>query len=77
MHPIKVLKKLDVTVIKTLTVDNDRAMTDYRAFYHIGDLHAKKVNDPYCLNVMLEIVENLREQLLSRSNEILFTNTVK
>lgn len=54
-----------------LPYDDDRAMTDFRAFWPIAQVHSAKVCDVNALEVMLEVVERVRGELLARKSVLL------
>jgi len=46
-----------------LDLQDDRAVADFRAFYHTAVIHAERVNSGLARNVLIEIVENLQNML--------------
>ncbi len=51
-----------------LSFDSDRAVAEYLAFAEIGELHAGRVDNPLALDVMMEVVERLRNLLIERQS---------
>lgn len=72
MREIRVIKSLERLTNKQIPVDDRRAVTDFRAFGLIGDLHAERVTDNDALTVMLEVVDGVRNTLLQRQENAIY-----
>lgn len=48
--------------------DTDRAVANYRAFYLTGFVDAERVDDPFALEVMMEVLDNLKNNLQKRKS---------
>ena len=74
MREIKVIKytafATSLKSPKDVAYETDRAVTDYRAFLPVGAVHASRVTDSKALDVMLEVVENLRDGLTAQKNRL-------
>lgn len=70
---IKIVKYAELTAsLKQpgdLPFDDDRAVADFRAFYQVGCVHTSRVSNSLAVNTMLEILENLRDDLLARKSK--------
>lgn len=68
MREVRVVKSY-TTLTQTLKnpaeldIQDDRAVADFRAFYHTAIIHAERVNSGLARNVLIEIVENLQNML--------------
>lgn len=70
MREIKRISKLELLSSRTLPADDARAVTDFRAFQPIADLHADRVTDPVAVSVMLEVLDAVKEKLLSKNSNL-------
>lgn len=67
MRKIKHIKAYDVLKsAQDISFDADRAVSDFRAFYPVASFHAGNVSDPRALDVLIEVIENVRTSLLSK-----------
>lgn len=65
-----------ITIIKSATliqvpVDEQRAVAEYRAFEPLARLHSARVCHPESLELMLGVVEGIRDDLIARRNSLL------
>ena len=51
-----------------ISFDDDRAVTDFRAFHAIAHLHTSRVKDVRAIDVMEEVLGNLLNNLQTRRN---------
>lgn len=54
----------------TLNAKSEREIADYRAFMHVGTVHAKNVNNVHALDIMIEVTEFLQNALQERKKVI-------
>ena len=71
MSKITVIKAYGVLTDSLKTANelaylDDKAVAEYRAFYHVGHLYAEQVTNGLALNTMLEITEQLNLCLQER-----------
>lgn len=64
---IKIIKahREIVTKQRPLSYKDERASVDFRAFYAVANVHVNRVRDPKVKDVMLEVLDNLRNSLRS------------
>ena len=72
---IKVIKSYDLLTASLrssndLPQSDDRAVADYRAFLPVATIHASRVTNCLALDVMIEVVENLRKDLTAQKNRL-------
>ena len=51
-----------------LSFDSDRAIAEYLAFAEVGELHAGRVDNQLALDVMMEVVDRMKNLLLERKS---------
>jgi hypothetical protein len=51
---------------KDLSLDTDRAVANFRAFYATAALDSERVDDPFAIDVMVEVLDNLKNNLQKR-----------
>ncbi len=54
-----------------LSFDDDRGVTEFRAFKVIGQLHAERVSNPLAMDTMLEVLDDLKNCLQTRRKLVL------
>jgi len=73
---VKVIKayKQITTTIKSpadIAFEDDRAMTDFRGFYHVADVHTERVNSVQTLEVLEEVITNIQNSLQHRKKVLI------
>ena len=53
-----------------LPIFEDRAVSDFRGFYSVASVHTQRVENPLVVETMIEILDNLKNDLLSRKKVI-------
>jgi hypothetical protein len=56
----------DPKALSSLDVKAEREIADYRAFFQIGEVHARNVTNRHSINIMSEVVEQLQNALQER-----------
>ncbi len=68
MNGIKVIKADKIAALPpNMPVDSQRAVADFRAFYATAQLHVERISEPKAIDVMLDVVNELRNTLLSKA----------
>lgn len=58
---IKIVKRFKKTI--PISYTEDRATADFRGFHKVALIHATRVQNPLVIEVMLEILEDVRKTL--------------
>lgn len=59
-----------LTSAADLPIFEDRAVADFRGFYSIAQIHTQRVRNPLVVDTMCEILDSLKNDLLSRKKVI-------
>lgn len=75
MRSIKILKSYQAMTRTLKSPDeiayqDDLAITDFRSFHRVADLHCQRVMSEAARNVMLEVLEDLKEVLAKNTQVI-------
>lgn len=75
MRELKVIKNYQQMVKSSLPVsyDDDLGVTEFRAFELKAELHATRVQNPFALKTMQEILDGLQNSLKNRQKVLNLT----
>lgn len=54
-----------------LSSTEERAMAEYRGFHEVAQVMTKSIQHPLVLDVCLEVIENLRQNLLQKRSQVM------
>ena len=61
------MRSIQIIKVKNIAPDlefiEDRAVADFRSFHAMASLHVRRVQTPYAINQMLDVLESLQNSL--------------